>query len=773
MKLSTSWVKQSLGRTISDRELSNAIEHAGIEVEQLISSKKFDPMIVVGKVKKCVQHPNADRLRVCEVELPSGIVQIVCGAPNVREGLSVAVAQVGATLPDGDTITKAKLRGEVSEGMLCSGRELGLNDDHDGLIELDDNLDVGTPLGQFYPPDGQIEVKTAANRPDLQCTVGIANEIAAVLELPVVLPKVISLNEMNIGSRLGAVETPHVRKLMLAELELGESKNDLLSTYITWLRTSTIRSISPVVDIINIAMLECGQPLHAYDADKVRGAIGVRMAKAGETLVTLDGVSRKLSPEDIVIVDDRGPIALGGVMGGLGTEVDETTKRIYVEAATFDGATVRKTSKRHGLRSEASARIERGLHTQMAVNSLGRTISLLQEVCDAKVISLSVIGSDDVPAPLVTLPFGRLTRLVRSAISVSEATTALERLQYKVTSADNMLTATPPWWRTDVSMSEDLIEDIVRIIGYDRIPATFPLWQPESITFDGNRSWRRRINSVLSGVGLFEVHTYSFVSREQIELLGEQAEAYLELENPLSKEQAFLRRSPLPSLLQTLVKNEGYAPAFGVYEVTGVFEAGAKGELPSEPERLAVIWQAKAGAYTSLKGMYDAVCSALQLDLMITARDAATMAPGRSGVVTLAGTEIGVIGQLAPATVRAHRLNGEIAYFELDMAALLMAAKNHEYMAPSRFPVARRDLAIVVSRDVTWEQIRSAVLQTSDAEVTFLNDYYGDDLTEGSKSLAMRLAMSAVDHTLTDAEVADRMKRIERALAKAFGAQVR
>ena len=922
MKLSTTWLKKSLRRTISEGEIVTALESAGIEVEQIISTIPLDPTIVVGLVKKCMQHPNADRLKITEIELPGQILTIVCGAPNVRVDLKVAVAQVGSALPSGDVITRAKLRGQVSEGMLCSARELVLGEDHDGIIELAADLAIGTKLCDVYPADTVVDVKTAANRFDLQSVVGLAREVAAQTsnELLLAKTKKLKIRPGDPGVVL-EVSPEIVGRFMLAEVTIGTLQEGYSNDHAALLQASGVRSISPIVDITNFVMLELGHPLHAYDADKVKGQIRVRQARKAETLETLDGVKRRLTPDDLVIADDRGAIGLAGVMGGAATVVDGKTKRIYLESASFRGSIVRKMAKRHGLRSEASARYERGLPVQLTPIALARALFLIEAAFEAKVITISdnltvwpyeqriglrrsklhrlmgiALTDNEIIAALAGLgivarPFdivaeakaqlgkpylwgasfkqngsdafdcGYLIDYLYSLIGLEVGHSApqimatgrevaLSELQPgdtlfrdgvwkklkradrdgvshvalyigdgKILHAENyhlvngewaelpkarqevriddleVITKAPgfigarrhddhlqdwisvpavPWWRPDLKLAEDLIEEIVREVGYDRVPSTLPAWRPQDLVFDRDRTWRKRLRDVLFGGGLFEVMTYSFVSEEQLLELGSDPTHYLKLQNPLSSEQAYLRRSPLPSLLATLGRNAKYSSEVGLYELTAVFEPNATaGELPAEPERLAVIWRGRNQSYVVIKGLLDRLATELALELVVEPSKDVRFADGRSAVVKLGGQAVGWIGQLKPELVRRHKLTGEIAYMELDVLPLLAAARPTEYRQPSRFPAARRDLAVVITEDINWQQLRTEAMRDELAMVTFLSDYRGNDLPAGHKSVAMRLEMTAADHTLSEIEVEARLAQIQRRLESAFKAALR
>jgi tRNA-binding EMAP/Myf-like protein/cell wall-associated NlpC family hydrolase len=384
MKVTTSWIQSLLGRTISDREIVDSLERAGIEVEQFISSKAIDPNIVVARVQKVRQHPEADRLHIAEVFDGTDTYDVVCGAPNVRNGLVVPFARIGSVLPSGDTITKAKLRGVASNGMLCSGHELELSDDHSGLLELDEGLELGTPVARLYPADGIIDMKTAANRWDALSVVGLSREVAGQCDISLKEPTYSELLFDSKTTYIADLDTA-VKRFSVAELQVDSTQKtpDWMAQRLT---AAGVRTLGIIVDITNYVMLELGQPLHAYDANNVTLPISVRRAKAKEDFTTLDSVPRVLTEEDMVIADGRGVLGLAGVMGGATSEVSDGTHHIYLEAATFDGSTVRKSAKRHGMRSDASARFERGLPLELAPLALARAVELLVEHASGKLV---------------------------------------------------------------------------------------------------------------------------------------------------------------------------------------------------------------------------------------------------------------------------------------------------------------------------------------------------------------------------------------------------
>jgi phenylalanyl-tRNA synthetase beta subunit len=919
MKVSSAWIKNALRRTmLTDSEVVQALERAGIEVEQVISSNEIDKRVIVALVKKVVQHPGADRLKLVEVETGEGTAHIVCGAPNVRDGLKVALAQIGTTLPSGDKIEKAKLRGEVSEGMLCSEFELELGQDHNGILELSSDLPVGTSLCDLYPADTIIDIKTPANRSDVLSVIGLAREVAAMTGeslIPLAPPPV----KFSPKSALVA-ENVLARRYSVGRISVDQTTPSP-SEMVARLRGAGVRSIGPVVDITNYVMLETGQPLHAFDAAKVALPVTVRAAKAGETLVTLDGVERTLTAADLVIADGSGPIALAGVMGGQRTEVTADTTEILLESAIFDAVTVRKMAQRHGIRTEASARFERGLPVALSPLGLARAVELLTGHAGGTLIEAADQLNEWPWVTRIGLPVTRLSKLLGFGVSHKEAIEALGKLEihaqtfdllgeihnqldkpykfgasYKtdrdeafdcsylvdylysllgvqagftalgqyqtgrpvelselavgdllftkgdrqdVTSdhffrrdyhgtyerqdvkparqighvgiyvgkgkivhassaegkvievplerftsdpgfagarrmvddlADYIAVREVPWWRTDLRAAEDLVEEIVRVLGYDKVPSTIPSWRPRRIEFDRVRAVRRRVRDVAWAAGAFEVMTYSFVSHEQLTNLELDPKAHLKLKNPLSSEQAYLRSSLLPSHLATLERNRMYAKGMRFYEISNVFEKRGKGEQPNEPLHLALTVLEPRGGYAAAKGLLDAVAHDLNVDLEVRPAELSGYAPGRAGEVYLGDTFVGSIGQLHPSRVKAMKIEGEVAYFEVELSPLIKASTTRPYTVASAYPTIDRDLALLVPVAVTWQQVRET---TAKWDVNFVSDYYGTELPQGHKSLTIRLRLTLPDRTPTEAEATELEAKVLVTLTRKLGAQRR
>jgi phenylalanyl-tRNA synthetase beta chain len=755
---------------MSDDEVVAALERAGMEVEQINASKQIDERVVVALVKKVVQHPGADRLHLCDIEVGDSQYRVVCGAPNVRKGLKVAFAQIGAVLPDGEKIQKAKLRGEVSEGMLCSERELELGNDHNGIMELSSDAVVGTPLCDIYPADTVIDLKTPANRFDVLSVVGLAREVAAMVDEVPALPSPPQLTPTNDGPEV--TKGAQAGRYMLARVTVNQTapSPDWMTARLS---AGGMRPVNPVVDVTNYVMLEQAQPLHAFDAHKVKLPITVRAAAKGETLTTLDGADRTLSPDDLVIADATGPIALAGVMGGAATEVSADTTEVLLESAVFEAATVRKMAKRHGLRTEASARMERSLPVELPPVGLARAVELLSEA-GGSLAAMTDQQNAAVVRKSIQLPLPRLIKLLGFDISPKEAAVALTRLGIEVGESSKKQIVVPerPWWRPDLALPEDLIEEIVRVVGYERVPSTIPSWRPQSVEFDRERSKRRLVREVMYGAGLFEVMTYSFVAPDQLTDLGLPVDEHLKLKNPLSVEQAYLRSSLMPSHLTVLARNRTYAKSYGFYEISKVFLRQAKGEQPREPERLAVTVRRPEGALASVKGMLDQLAQTLNVAVMVEPAADSRFAPGRSGVVKLDGRGIGWIGQVHPDQARRLKVDGESAYVEVDLAPLVAASRPRQFAGLRRFPTIQRDVAVVLPAAVTWREVHAAVTALG-AEPVFVADYQGAGIPAGSKSLTLRLVVAHDDRTPTEAEAEALEGRVVKLLARKFAAEQR
>lgn len=771
---------------MSVRQMAEALELAGVEVEQIISSSKLDKKVVVGLVTKVAQHPGADRLKLAEVNTGKDVVKVVCGAPNLETGQKVALALPGAVLPDGASIEHSDIRGQESGGMICSQRELAMGDDHAGILVLDSVYSIGKSLCDIEGGDDILDLTTAANRSDLQSVVGLAREVAAFagaaatngeLAPTLKLPEVSDdTGDLPAADELAVeVKVPDkAPRYLLQKFRVGRRSATITQTRAR-LTAAGVRPIDLLVDTTNYVMLEYGQPLHAFDAAKVKLPITVRMADKSEKLVTLDGVERQLSPEDLIIADADGPIALAGVMGGQATEVTAETSEILLESASFNGATVRKTAVRHGLRSEASARFERGMPVQLAPIALARARFILQQAAEVTPLSGVSDSLNATPeANTIKLRPERLPHLLGMNVETAVIQTKLEKLGFEVTTGAKPALSVPvPWWRPDVTLEEDLVEEVARSVGYDALPSSLPPWRPRQVRFDAYWSKLWRAKAALRGAGLFDVITYAFVSAEQLESFGRDPKRHLKLKNPLSIEQAYLRSDLLPSLVAVVAKNVRYAKEFGLFEVSRVYQPKpSHKQLPDEPTRLGAVTYGLG--YTGVKGVLDQLAREFNVSLEVKPRKLDGLHPARAAQVEMDGQSLGVIGELHPEIAHHHKLPDRLGYLELDFKQLLAAAREPAYRPISRFPAITRDIAVVLPEKVTWAEVAEAIGRIGLAsDVQFLSDYYGDDVGAGNKSLAVRLVIASMQKTLTDQEADQRVEKIFQTLQKSFGAKPR
>ncbi|HSX41427.1 MAG TPA: phenylalanine--tRNA ligase subunit beta [Candidatus Saccharimonadales bacterium] len=770
MKYPVEWLNEYLPKKLAAREMADAMELAGIEVEE-ISSHQLDDLIVIGKVKSVDPHPDADKLRIAVVDVKNSTSSIVCGAPNLEPGQTVAVAQAGAVMPDGMKITKTKIRGVESNGMICSEKELGLGDDHEGIMILPADLKAGSKASTILEGGEVIDATTAANRWDLNSLVGVVREIAAQVNQKMTFDAPAPIKSSK-ALKLGKVDGKLSGRYMLTRLsvEPGRQSPDWL---VRRLRGAGVRPIGLVVDITNYVMLELGQPLHAFDASKTEGAIGVRLASKGEKLVTLDGKERSLHHADVVIADDKKALGLAGVMGAANSEVDDTTTEILLESATFNRAMIRQSALRHGLRSDASARFERGVPIDLQPIGLARATQLLQKYASGKIVAGPAdFHSQKSTVTNISVRPERISRLLGFELSSSEIKKQLIKLDWVVKPSGSKLTVVAPWWRTEVKDEADVAEEVMKLEGYDKLPAKLPHWRPQEVQFDRFCAAKWQAKSVLRSLGWFETVTYSFISEKQLTDLGMKPESYLKLKNPMSSEQAYLRVSLLPSLLSATSVNRGYSREFGMFEFSKVYQKTADGKLPDEISVVAALVVAPNNGYRQVKSALDRLCYEFNVDVEVRpgAFHSKAAHPANSGMLYLNGQHAGVIGQLHPSAVSAQKLRGEVSFLELNWDKFLAAAKPKVYREISRFPSITRDLSVVVNRQVTWFEIEEAL---KDLAPQFIGDFYGKDLPEGKKVMTVRLEFSDLSRTLTDDEADAAASKALEILKNKFSAQLR
>ncbi|GIU93411.1 MAG: phenylalanine--tRNA ligase beta subunit [Acidimicrobiia bacterium] len=688
MRVSLRWLGDFLELPTTDPgEIARALTGLGLKVESIEHLEARWAAVVTAKVVSAEPHPHADRLRVCRVDMGSEVLEVVCGAWNFEAGATVAFAPPGARLADGTVLEVRRIRGVESNGMICSERELGLSDDHEGILVLPDEIVPGRPLEEVVElPDVVFELEVTANRPDAMSMIGVARELAAYYRIPYRWP------EDDYPAIPGAPTT----KVEIADpagcyrFTLREIRNVRVGPSPLWMRrrlqAAGVRPINNVVDVTNYVMIELGHPLHAFDADRLEGdLLVVRRAEDGETLVTLDGVTRRLSAEDVVICDRTGPVSLAGTMGGESTEVGDQTTRVLLEAASWDPPSIMWMSRRHGLRSEASARFERGVDPNLPPRASARAALLIHRLAGGDVLEGLI---DEVAVPFaprrVDLPLSEVERLLGPGFDQGRVVEVLTSLDLEVEGSDP-LTVVVPTFRPDLSRPVDLVEEVARLVGYDSFPETLP--RGPGGGWNRRQKARRRLVETLAGLGLNQALPLPFVTPEDLQVFDHPADDVIRVTNPLREEESILRPSLLPGLLKSLRRNvaRGVSPV-GLFEVGRVFIRESSPDdprIPNQPERLGWALVGSFGpadlagrsrevdVYTST-GILRVVVHALGGRVALQPDHRPGFHPGRTARVTdPEGQVLGWVGELHPLLVDRYELDGRVAIAELDLDRLL------------------------------------------------------------------------------------------------------
>ncbi|MGH8042764.1 MAG: phenylalanine--tRNA ligase subunit beta [Rudaea sp.] len=771
MKFSENWLRTLVNPPVDRDELCRRLTMAGLEVEAVDALGAGLDGVVVAEIVACVAHPNADRLRVCQVSIGTKVnLQIVCGAPNARTGLKAPLATIGAKLPNGIEIKKAALRGVESNGMLCSAKELDLDADASGLLELPADAPVGEPLADYLGlPDARIELKLTPNRPDCLGLCGLAHDIGALFG--------VAVSELQVTSVAASIATKRALQLdagadcpryagRVIEGVNATAKSPLWLT--ERLRRSGIRPISAIVDVTQYVMLELGQPLHAYDADRLDGAIHVRRARPGEQVKLLDGNEHALGAEFLVIADAASVLGLAGIMGGFDARVTDVTRNIFLEAAHFAPAAIMGRARKLGLHTDASHRFERGVDPQLPQRAMERATQLILDICGGTPGPLTdAVRADDLPQPVaVSLRRARLQRVLGITIADSEVERILSALQMRVEKTADGWRATPPSRRFDIAIEEDLIEEVARIHGYERIPTHAPSGELRLQLRPEAELPQARLHAQLAARGFREAICLSFVACERLEAWSQAAGA-VALANPLSADLAVMRTSLLPGLVDALKHNRNRQQDRVRLFETGLVFAQVDGEL-RQTTRLAAVacGRAEPEGWATDKRELDFFDIKAELEnLLALSGTTATFAPatapwlhpGRSAQVSIAGQLVGVAGTLHPRLLKALDLDIDVYVLEADLAAVC-AGTLPRARPVSAFPMLRRDIAVVVPDAVAYANIRSCVQRAVGAElaeVLVFDRYAGPNLGSGVKSLAIGLILQDDSRTLTDAD-ADR-----------------
>ena len=800
MLISNEWLKDYVDAGVKVEDLAERITRTGIEVDDMIDYSKDIKNLVVGYIQSKEKHPDADKLNICQVDIgEEEPVQIVCGAPNVDAGQHVIVAKVGGRLPGGIKIKRAKLRGERSEGMICSLQEIGISSNvvpkayENGIFVFPTEVEPGTDaLTALYLNDQVMEFDLTPNRADALSMVGTAYEVAALYQTEMTKTETQSNETSESATNELSVTIDNPEKVPYYSARVV--KNVSIEPSPIWVQArlikAGIRPINNVVDISNYVLLEYGQPLHMFDQDHIGSKeIVVRQAKDEETMTTLDNNERKLVDTDIVISNGQEPIALAGVMGGDFSEVTEQTTNVVIEGAIFDPVSIRHTSRRLNLRSEASSRFEKGIATEFVDEAVDRACYLLQELASGEVlqdrVSSGDLGSFVTP---IDITAEKVNKTIGFNLSNDEIQSIFRQLGFETTLKGETLTVNVPSRRKDITIKEDLIEEVARIYGYDEIPSSLPVFgEVTSGELTDRQHKTRTLKETLEGAGLNQAITYSLVSKDHAKDFALQERPTISLLMPMSEAHATLRQSLLPHLIEATAYNVARKNKdVRLYEIGRVFFGNGEGELPDEVEYLSGIltgeyvvnaWQGKKEEidFFIAKGVVDRVAEKLNLEFSYKAGKIEGLHPGRTAIVSLEGQDIGFIGELHPQVAADNDLKRTYV-FELNYDAMMQVAVGYiNYEQIPKFPGVTRDIALEVNHDVPSSELKQIIHNNGEdiLQSTLVFDVYeGEHLEKGKKSVAIRLNYLDTEDTLTDERVSKIHDKILEAL-QAQGATIR
>lgn len=800
MKISLKWLKEYVDIILSPDELAEKLTMAGMEVKQIQATGSAWANVLIGEIVAIDTHPHADRLKLVTVSLGSQRLTVVSGAPNLKIGAKVPFANVGAQLVDGHTgevikLKPMKIRGVVSEGMVCSEKELGISDNHQGIMILPSEAPVGTPLAD-YLGDVILDLDITPNRPDCLSVIGIAREIAALTEQALKVPEAYYEELEAPVESLASVEIfdpalcPRYCASVVTGVKIAPSPRWMQQR----LAACGMRPINNIVDVTNYVMLEYGQPLHAFDYHRIAGRqIVVRRAKDGEVITTLDNVERILTSDMLVIADAERAVAVAGIMGGLDTEVTEATTAVLIESANFDRAILRRGSANLDLKSEASLRFEKGLSRELPLPALRRATQLILETAGGRAAKgILDIYPGQMKRQAVLLTTSEVKRLLGMKVRTNEIVKTLGLLGFECreTGIPGQISVTAPYWRTDIRCAADLVEEVARIIGYDKIPthmlaAPIPVRKPMP-----EFTIREKLRDTMVSCGFQEVLTYSLTSLDRLRWFPSDfqfADALpLRVSKPMSREQEYLRTSLRANLLTTLAHNQKYqAEGIKLFEIGKVF-LPRKGDLPEEREKLCAVlngqrlklsWRQHGELmdFFDTKGVVQSLLSWIGKKIKFDIAEDESLHPGKRANVIVDDIRIGVMGELHPKVAEAFDLLGTTYLIDIDLKELSRIGVGlKKYQPLPRFPSMIRDIALVIDEEVTYQQVKEIIESFPLVSQVILFDLYrGEQIPSGKKSFAFRITYQSQTQTLTEEQVAEIQKQILDALYHELGAVLR
>lgn len=800
MKVSLSWLRDYVPVEMNVSDLVAALTMAGLEVEAVYDRYQYLETVLVGRITEVKPHPKADRLVCCTVDIGNKMLNIVCGAPNTKADLLTAVALPGTEMPDGTVLKKGAIRGQVSDGMLCSAYELALGDDRAGIMELEDHLPLGQNLKiALNLDDTTLEIDLTPNRPDCLSVIGVAREVAAIQG------KRLSYPDIRLPEASGDIHTmtsvdieapdhcPRYAARLITDIEIKPSPFWLQDR----LYSVGLRPISNIVDVTNFVMMETGQPLHAFDFDQLaEKRIVVRTAGEGEAFTTLDNNQRSLSADTLMICDGKKPVGIGGVMGGLNSEIESSSKNVLIESAYFSPVSIRKTAKRLGLNTDAAHRFERGVDPEGTLTALNRAVQLMLETAGGNLIG----GTIDVhPGPQkrkkINLNVDKTNRLLGSDHDINTIKAHLEAIEFETTVSDlKNLMVTTPTFRVDVTRPEDLMEEVARLDGYNNIPTTFPTMSSEGRADHRKRNLRNRIKQMMTGFAFTEAVCYSFVHKDCGQRLKLKNDDFrmrvVPIINPISEDQAVMRTSLLPGMLETMGRNLSHQnKTLKLFEAGKIFIAKGADSLPDEIEMLCGLmtgnrsdasWAVKEIPvdFFDLKGVLEELLSALGLTscrFTTLANDSGPyLRPGYRAEITCAGKPIGLLGEIHPQVLNTFELKQSAFVFELNLDLIYDLVEDAKTVVPvPKFPSISRDVTLIVDRAIEAQLILDKVMDFKEALVESLHlfdVFEGNPIAKGKKSISFRITYRSKKTTLEDEQINLLHQSIGRRLLAAFDA---
>lgn len=801
MYLSLNWLKDFLGQVggLKPEDIATGLTAHTVEVEKVErQSERFDK-IVIGKVLETEKHPDADRLKLAQVDVgATEPLKIVCGGPNLEAGQLVPVALIGAKLPNDLVIEERSVRGEISQGMICAEDELGLGDDHSGIMVLDKEARPGRPFAEYLKFDDvifEVDNKSITNRPDLWGHLGMAREIAVFASLPT------SKAFKNIFE--GKIETKNTSKLSITiedkevcrrysavkieNLSVQESPKKIADR----LTAAGMRPINNIVDATNYVMLELGQPLHAFDADKDTDLI-VRHADKGEKIITIDDQERELDQSMLLIANKEEPLAIAGIIGGKGREISVETKAIILESANFEASSIRRTSTKLGLRTESSMRFEKSLDPTITIVALARCLKILKETCPKAQIASAIFDEDNskIEEKTVSLNLLWLKKMLGDDMGDKKVKEIISGLGFGINDdIDGCWQIKVPSWRMkDINSREDIVEEVARIYGYNNLHSAMPSVLMAAPLENKERSLERKVKGLLSGRGMFEVYNYSFVSEEKLKKLNINPSGYLKLLNPVSSVQTLLRQNLFTNLLENIKINQAKREKIALFEIGNVFIDTASGlykdkkeeeSLPYQENRLGLMMAAVVDPYQDIKGFVEYLFADFGFEVSY---EISEMSPDWAdkrtyALIMISGLEIGFVSKFESSSLSGLGIKKEVAVAEISFGKFFefVSASEKKYRELAKYPAVERDLAFVVDNKVLYNNIKREIeaFDPLIVKVELFDVYEGGSMEKNKKSLAFHVNYQSPERTLSSTETDKLLKKLSQRLEEKFNAKIR